>query len=65
MLLGKTGLFTVHLPTQGNSALCTSRRCLKGVSLIVLSAGFCTHGTSFFAALQLAKKMSFHVFFTS
>ena len=62
---GKAGLFTVHGPTQGNSALCKSRRCLKGVSFIVLSAGFRTHGTSFFAALQLAKEMSFHVFFTS
>ena len=65
MLLGKAGLFTVHLPTQGNSALCTSRRCLEGMSFIVLLAGFRTHGTSFFAALQLAKKMLLHVFFTS
>ena len=65
VLLGKAGLFTLHVPTQGNSALCTSRRCLEGVSFIVLSAGFCTHGTSFSAALQLAKKMSFHIFFTS
>ena len=61
MPFGKEGLFAAHLPTHGNTALCTCIRCLERASFIALSAGFRTHRTSFFPALQLVKKMSFQV----